>query len=60
MRRTRVVLTLLIAMGVCPSVAAAQAENQPPTVTASRTPTGVRVGVPIAFTATAAIPTATR
>jgi cytochrome c len=57
MRRTTVVLALFAAMGVCPSVAAAQAENQPPTVSAARTPTGnVRVGVPIAFTATASDP----
>jgi len=57
MRRTRVVLALVVVMGVCPSVAGAQAENQPPSVTAARTPTGnVRVGVPIAFTATATDP----
>jgi PKD repeat protein len=57
MRRTKDVLALVAGVGVCLSMAAsahAQATNGPPTVTASRNPTGnVRVGVPIAFTATA-------
>jgi cytochrome c len=55
MGRTRMVLGLFLVMGmVFPSIAAAQAENQPPTVSAARNPTGnVRVGVPIQFTATA-------
>jgi cytochrome c len=60
MRRTRVVLALVAGMGLCLSMAAsaaAQATNQPPTVSASRNPAGnVRVGVPIAFTATASDP----
>jgi cytochrome c len=57
MRRTKVGLALVGAVGLCLSMATtalAQAENQSPTVSASRNPTGnVRVGVPIAFTATA-------
>ena len=57
MRRIKEVLALVAGLGVCLSMAAtahAQTTNQPPTVSASRTPTGgVRVGVPIAFTATA-------
>jgi cytochrome c len=57
MRRTRAVLALVAGVGLCLSMAAtafAQATNQPPTVSASRNPTGnVRVGVPIAFMATA-------
>jgi PKD repeat protein len=60
MRRTKDVLALVAGVGVCLSMAAtahAQATNGPPTVTASRNPAGsVRVGVPIAFTATAADP----
>jgi cytochrome c len=60
MRRTKVVLALVAGVGLCLSMAAtafAQATNQPPTVSASRNPTGnVRVGVPIAFTATASDP----
>jgi cytochrome c len=52
MRRTRIVFALFAAMAVWPSGAAAQDPNQPPSVTAARTPTGnVRVGVPINFTA---------
>ncbi|HWM11698.1 MAG TPA: PKD domain-containing protein, partial [Solirubrobacteraceae bacterium] len=62
MRRTKVGLALVGAVGLCLSMATtalAQAENQPPTVSASRNPTGnVRVGVPIAFTATANDPDA--
>ena len=60
MRRSRVVLALVAGMGLCLSMAAtaaAQATNQPPTVSASRDPGGfVRVGVPIVFTATATDP----
>jgi cytochrome c len=60
MRRTKVGLALVGAVGLCLSMATtalAQAENQPPTVSAARDPAGnVRVGVPIAFTATAADP----
>ena len=60
MRRAKVVLALVAGVGLCLSMAAtafAQATNQPPTVSASRNPTGnVRVGVPIAFTATATDP----
>jgi cytochrome c len=60
MRRTKVGLALVGAVGLCLSMATtalAQAENQAPTVSASRNPTGnVRVGVPIAFTATASDP----
>jgi cytochrome c len=60
MRRTKDVLALVAGVGICLSVATsahAQATNGPPTVTASRNPTGnVRVGVPIAFTATASDP----
>jgi cytochrome c len=60
MRRTRVVLALFAGVGLCLSMAAtasAQVTNQPPTVSAARNPTGnVRVGVPIAFTATASDP----
>ena len=60
MRRTKVVLALVAGVGLCLSMAAtafAQATNQPPTVSASRNPTGnVRVGNPIAFTATATDP----
>src|SRR5262245_33323020 len=59
MRRTSAIVALVAGMGLCMSMAAtafAQA-NQPPTVSASRAPTGnVRVGNPIAFTATAADP----
>ena len=52
MRRTRMVCALVIATCALPASASAQAENQPPSVTAGRTPTGnVRVGVPISFTA---------
>jgi cytochrome c len=60
MGRTRALLALVAGVGLCLSMAAtafAQATNQPPTVSASRNPTGnVRVGNPIAFTATAADP----
>ena len=60
MRRAKVVLALVAGLGLCLSMATtafAQATNQPPTVSASRNPTGnVRVGVPIAFTATATDP----
>jgi cytochrome c len=60
MRRTKDVLALVAGVGICLSMAAtahAQATNGPPTVTASRNPTGnVRVHVPIAFTATASDP----
>jgi type 1 glutamine amidotransferase len=60
MRWTKVGLALVGAVGLCLSMAttaAAQAENQPPTVSASRNPAGnVRVGVPIAFTAAASDP----
>jgi cytochrome c len=60
MRRTKDVLALVAGVGICLSMAAsayAQATNGPPTVTASRNPAGnVRVGVPIAFTATASDP----
>jgi cytochrome c len=60
MRRTKVGLALVGALGLCLSMATtamAQATNQPPTVSASRNPAGnVRVGVPIAFTATATDP----
>jgi PKD repeat protein len=51
------VCALVAASCALPASASAQAENQPPSVTAGRTPTGnVRVGVPISFTATAADP----
>ena len=60
MRRTKDVLALVAGVGICLSMAAtahAQATNGPPSVTASRNPAGqVRVGVPIAFTATATDP----
>ena len=60
MRRTKDVLALVAGVGICLSMAAtahAQATNGPPSVSAARNPTGnVRVGVPIAFTATAADP----
>jgi len=57
MRRTRMVCALVAVTCALPASASAQAENQPPTVTAGRTPTGnVRVGVPISFTATATDP----
>jgi len=60
MRRTKAGLALVGAVGLCLSMATtalAQATNQPPSVSASRNPAGnVRVGVPIAFTATATDP----
>lgn len=60
MRRTKDVLALVAGVGICLSMAAsahAQATNAPPSVTASRNPTGnVRVFVPIAFTANASDP----
>jgi cytochrome c len=57
MRRTRMVCALVAATCALPASASAQADNQPPSVTAGRTPTGnVRVGVPISFTANATDP----
>jgi len=57
MRRTRMVCALVAVTCALPASASAQTENQPPSVTAGRAPTGnVRVGVPISFTANATDP----